>query len=147
MLVNFSIRAQLFILAGVSILAAGLTAAGTFVSTEITTAAVERAQLVSSMYDEQFNADMMHDGIRGDAMSAIVIAQGAAQVAVDAPNRERDNVLKELADHSDTFRKSIAAAIGFGKQAEFGAGVQALDQLAQPLDQYISAAQEIAETA
>src|SRR5262249_4992026 len=126
--------------AGVRILAAGLTAAGTFVSTEMTTAAVERAQLLSSMYDEQFNADMMHDGIRGDAMSAIVVARGAA------PD-EKDSILKELADHSETFRKSIAAATDFGKQAGFDNGVQALAQLAQPLDQYISAAQHIAETA
>src|SRR5262249_32215033 len=38
-------------------------------------------------------------------------------------------------------------ATDFGKQAGFDAGVSALAQLAQPLDDYISAAQKIAETA
>src|SRR5215813_8846471 len=93
-LVGLSVRGRLLVLVGVSILAAALTAAGTFVSTEMGAAAVERAQLLSSMYDEQFNADMMHDGIRGDAMSAIVIAGGSAQAA----QGERESALKELAD-------------------------------------------------
>jgi methyl-accepting chemotaxis protein len=82
-------------------------------------------------------ADMMHDALRADVLSALLASNPAAGIAVD-------DVKKDLAEHVASFRESIAA----NKSLATDAAIQdALGKVEAPLLTYIDAATAIVDEA
>ncbi|MBI4943496.1 MAG: methyl-accepting chemotaxis protein [Actinobacteria bacterium] len=97
--------AQRFVLIGaVGALAVGVVALAAAEATTSQRAASDRMARVSQGMSEQWNADMMHDAIRGDVMSALVARTQAEREELGAV---------EIADHGPTMidRFDRAAAL------------------------------------
>jgi methyl-accepting chemotaxis protein len=82
-------------------------------------------------------ADMMHDALRADVLSALLASNPAAGIAID-------DVKKDLAEHVASFRESISA----NKSLASDAAIQeALGKVEAPLLTYIDAATAMVDQA
>ncbi|GAA3021305.1 methyl-accepting chemotaxis protein [Actinokineospora globicatena] len=101
---GLSIRFRLLVMAGVGVAALGAMAGVAANATDAQSDATAALARVSAAMSAQWNADMMHDAIRGDVMAAIG-AQTAAEVA--------DFGAQEVSEHAETMvAKFDAAAAG-----------------------------------
>ncbi len=95
---------------------------------------VQALNVAAKAIQTQMEADMMHDGLRGDVLSSI-------EAATDAEAREAH---AELRSHAETFRADLAA----NEQRRLGADIErALAETKPALDAYIASAEAIAALA
>lgn len=93
----------------------------------------ESLMIAQRALHNQLDADMMHDALRGDVFDALRIASRKDDVA-------RIELERNLTDHIKTFRDRINS----NKTLEVSPNVrQALTLVEQPLDEYISTAEEM----
>jgi methyl-accepting chemotaxis protein len=144
---NLTIRGRLTLLAAVAISVALLIGATSVTGDVLSSRAEQRVALLNGMFGSMWNADMMHDGLRGDAMSSLVIGMDVPNQVSNpdqVPGVAKTDALNEIAEHSKTFREAIDSANDFGSRAGFAKGLEMLASLKQPLDEYIAAANELA---
>ena len=90
--------------------------------------------LSARLIRNQLEADMMHDALRGDVLSALLAKTPEEQKIVAA----------ELVEHADHFRSMVAENRGLPLSAE---SRSALERVAPALENYISAAEDIVASA
>ena len=118
----------------VLVVCAGAGAAGLWVATSLT-AALHQSSTAARLLRSHMQADMMHDALRADVLSAL----HSSDPAMNLPLAD---VRKDMAEHQADFRKSIAASDQLAQDPQIRA---ALDELKDPLDAYIRAASDIAD--
>lgn len=132
-----TIRQKMTLLSGlIFLLAGGSAGTGLWGAAELT----HNARLVANSAEvlrNHMHADMMHDALRADVLSAMLANDPRNHIDLDA-------VKVELADHVSSFRAAIAAnkALVTDPVAR-----DVLAKLDVPLDQYIDAAKELVENA
>ncbi len=115
-----------------------LAIAGTgFWSTGSLVGTMKEAGAISTALRNQLEADMMHDALRGDVLTALLAAEQGERAA-------RDAVLAELGEHVERFRSRLAANTALPLPA---AVAQALAEVDAPLAAYIEQAQSVARLA
>ena len=125
---------KLFLLGAAGILATVVTAACAYVGvTQLDTALLDAGTIQDAMRSH-LEADMMHDALRSDVLASLLAGSPA----------EAESVRKDLAEHSDWFRKALAG----NRQLNLPPAVLgALNQVGPDLEAYIAAAQSIVSTA
>ena len=98
---RLTIAARLVGVGIVGVLSVGAVATAAIDATSNQRAATSRMASVSQGMSEQWNADMMHDGIRADVMAALVAGNDA--------DRETFGTA-EVADHAQLMKDKVAAA-------------------------------------
>lgn len=95
---------------------------------------VKKAAVASGVMRDIMMADMMHDGLRADALNAYLSSNPATMIS------KPQDVIAEIADHSKTFRDSIASA----KENIDNPEVMTLfKEVEKPLSEYLDAANKI----
>jgi methyl-accepting chemotaxis protein len=100
-------------------------------------AAKDELALNSSAAAHQQRADMMHDGMRGDVMAAMVA--GAAQDPVRG-----QEVIKEMQAHSDVFRQSIKQLDALPLPADIK---HSIEKVRPAMEDYVKTADQFAKLA
>lgn len=93
---------------------------------------MESSDLMSSVLRSQMEADMMHDALRGDYLSAYKAVQ---EKRFDL----KEDILKDLKEHTHKFEENIQENLERDLPSEVK---QALDAVSTPLRRYIAAANE-----
>ena len=131
---RLTIAARLVGVGIVGVLSVGAVATAAIDATSNQRAATSRMASVSQGMSEQWNADMMHDGIRADVMAALVAGNDA--------DRETFGTA-EVADHAQLMKDKVAAA-----QALAPAALQEQFSAVRPrVDAYGTMATEIVDLA
>lgn len=97
--------------------------------------ALQRSAASGELLRSHMSADMMHDALRGDVLSALASDEPAMGIALD-------DVRRELAEHQAAFRTAIAESERLATSPDVRT---ALARLRPPLNAYIAAASEIVE--
>lgn len=122
---------QLVILAG--LVGSGLGGIGWWSANSLS-ASIQQGVVVSSAIRNHLQADMMHDALRGDVLAALLAETEA----------EKSSVLRDLAEHSKTFRDCIFN----NKTLPLSDDVKlTLDSIEQPLQAYIKCAEKLVTAA
>ena len=95
--------------------------------------ALERSAASAEVLRNHMQADMMHDALRSDVLSAVLSANPQSGIALS-------DVSQELTEHSTTFNEALAANRTLARDPEVQA---ALAEVQQPLEAYIAAAGRI----
>jgi methyl-accepting chemotaxis protein len=122
--------------AAVLLLSTASGAAGLWSTTRLH-AALDDANVSAAVLRNHMEADMMHDALRADVLSALLSGDPSSGVSVT-------EVRKDLQEHSETFRKAIADNDALARDPTSRA---ALAQLKAPLDTYIRAAESMVDLA
>ncbi len=134
---NLSLKQKMFggvaILATASVAASGL---GLFAVYNLN-AAVEQQSAYISLVARQMHADMMHDALRGDVLSAI--ASGDPAMGIDYAAVKAD-----LKEHTESFLADIDQMKQFRGDAEIEKAVASVEA---PLADYIDSARRVIEAA
>ena len=125
---------QKILAAGVAVLLLGLVSAGAgiWVAFSLSSALTETTRTAAAIR-QHMQADMMHDALRSDALSAILASDPSSGVSMAETKAD-------LADHASSFRQALATNKGLITDPEVKATVTALDE---PLAKYISSAEMI----
>ena len=99
--------------------------------------ALREANTSSSVLRNHLEADMMHDALRADVLSSQLAGDASSGIAVD-------DVRKDLATHTQIFRKAIADN---DVLATDPASRAALAEIKAPLDVYITSANQMVDKA
>ena len=120
----------------IAMLTLGLSGAGLW-SASALTSRMQANTVTSTALRNHLEADMMHDALRADVLSALLATrQGEME--------KKAVVEQELAEHIELFRNSITA----NQTLSLPEGViQVLEKVEQPLAQYIAAAQDMTDLA
>ncbi|MDB5444720.1 MAG: chemotaxis protein [Phenylobacterium sp.] len=110
--------------------------AGLWVASSLSSA-LDRSARSAEVLRQHMEADMMHDALRADVLSAFESGNPAMGIHLE-------DVRKDLAEHEGDFRTAIKSALA---QARHPAVRQALAKLDDPLDAYIRSAHELVELA
>jgi methyl-accepting chemotaxis protein len=120
----------------VLLLCAATAGAGMWVARDLTQG-LQTALRSSQVLRNHMQADMMHDALRADVLSAMLATNPANGVAMS-------DVDKDLKEHSDDFKDAIEKN---QKLATDSATRQVLTQVQEPLEAYIAGAQHIVSLA
>ena len=125
---------QKILAAGLAVLLLGLISAGAgiWVAFSLGSALTETTRTAAAIR-QHMQADMMHDALRSDALSAILASDPTSGVSMEETKAD-------LADHASSFRQALATNKGLITDPEVKATVTALDE---PLAKYISSAEMI----
>ncbi len=116
--------------ASVFLLAAALAGAGIWVSGDFASGLKSQSK-ASAVLRAHMEADMMHDALHADVLSAqLVTMAGVGSIS---------DVHKALSEHADTFRKAVAQSRAGADDAEVK---QVLDGMKSAVDEYVVAADE-----
>lgn len=118
-------------------LAATAAAAGLWVSTRYHQS-VNQSVSATKVLRHHMEADMMHDALRGDALAALLASDPNSAIYTTA------QVKADTEEHIAIFEKSIADSKATAEDPKVK---QALDDLAQPLANYVESAKAIVATA
>jgi methyl-accepting chemotaxis protein len=133
-LMKFSIRARLLGLTGFTLLMLGVLGLSSYRATSAAAAGLDELLVTNEALSNHQTADMMHDALRADVLSALA-AETADEHAVVATN---------MRDHAETFREQLRKNM----QLKLNPEVQkALDEVKAPIDEYIAEAQSMASLA
>lgn len=91
---------------------------------------LQRLLVTSQALSNHQTADMMHDALRGDVLSAL-----AAETA-----GEQASVANDLQEHTDIFKAQIESSLALALDPEVRA---ALEQVRSPIEQYAQSAAEV----
>jgi methyl-accepting chemotaxis protein len=119
------------------VLAASAAGAGLWVSMRYAEG-VERAVVAANVLRNHMQADMMHDALRGDALAAVLAADPATSIYTPA------EVKADTDEHVATFKQAITDSLAMAKDPKVKA---ALQDVGEPLADYISGAQSIVSKA
>jgi methyl-accepting chemotaxis protein len=124
--------------AGVAVLmlCVGSAAAGLWVAHTLNDA-LERSARSAAIQRNHMQADMMHDALRGDVLSALQAGDASLGVTMD-------DVKKDLAEHRAEFRKAVEASVQLATDPVIHA---ALAELEAPLTAYIGSAEALVNRA
>ncbi|WP_083897027.1 methyl-accepting chemotaxis protein [Azospirillum sp. B506] len=81
--------------------------------------------------------DMMHDALRADVLAALLVGP-------DGASEDRDEVRKDIKEHSDTFREALDANRRLALSPVVGSGLR---ELRGPMEDYIQAAERLVDLA
>lgn len=96
-----------------------------------------RQQANTQALQQQMQADMMHDALRGDALQMVQLARSDDRAALA-------ELATDMAAHAEVFRAAVAA----NRQRDLPSDIaQSLQTLQPTLDAYLQQAQGLAETA
>ncbi len=115
------------------VLAATAATAGLWVSTRYYEG-VDKAVSAARVLRNHMQADMMHDALRADALAALLATDPASAIYTPA------QVKQDVEEHSAIFEKAVADSKAAAEDPKVK---QALDELAQPLANYIESARSI----
>jgi methyl-accepting chemotaxis protein len=134
---KFSTIGSKVILAGIIsfALTASAAGAGLWVSYNYEASVADMATTDGIMRNSM-RADMVHDALYGDAMSAVLASDPLTAVKTSA------EVIADTNEHAETFSKSIADARAAATDPKV---IEALDLVKAPLAKYLSEARSIAE--
>ena len=96
-------------------------------------AALDRQAVAAALLRNHMEADMMHDAVRSDVLGALASADPSMQLKLA-------DAQKDLAEHVDLLKKSIAEDIAFRGDPQVQASTAALTA---PVASYVEAAQQI----
>ena len=99
--------------------------------------ALERQLALSGLTVRQLHADMMHDALRADVLSAISSADPAMKISIF-------DVKQDLAEHLQAFQSDIAGMQAYTGSTEV---TQAIEDIEAPLQAYMASAGEIVSKA
>ena len=136
MLNRLSLKTKLLAFLGGILALTAVSSAMSFFEGRLFAAASGRAQVLTQALRNHMTADMMHDGLKGVVFQALHAAQ--------AGQSERAAVEEDLKEVTEKFRASIAANLELRLPGEARA---ALDEVDEPLKNYISVAEGIARSA
>jgi methyl-accepting chemotaxis protein len=122
--------------AAVMVLCTASAGAGLWSTTRLD-AALQDANVSSAVLRNHMEADMMHDALRADVLSSQLAADPTSGIVLD-------DVRKDLADHTQIFRKAIADNDALAKDP---ASRAALAKVKAPLDTYIKSANAMVDLA
>ena len=105
--------------------------------TSTLTGALERSAASAEVLRNHMQADMMHDALRSDVLSAVLSTNPQSGIVLS-------DVSQELTEHSTTFKEALAANRTLARNPEVQT---ALADVQQPLEAYIAAAGRIVELA
>lgn len=123
---------------GMTLLAAGIAAAGIW-STETMRKASRETATVEEALRNHLEGDMMHDALRGDVLNAFVTAG-----RFDVTDEQKAAVQQELEEHARQFRLLIAANAALPLDPAIQA---ALGKVQRPLEDYVRSAEKLVELA
>jgi methyl-accepting chemotaxis protein len=134
---KFSTIGSKVILAGIIsfALTASAAGAGLWVSYNYKASVADMATTDGIMRNSM-RADMVHDALYGDAMSAVLASDPLTAIKTPA------EVIADTNEHAETFAKSIADARAAATDPKV---IEALDLVKAPLAKYLSEARSIAE--
>jgi methyl-accepting chemotaxis protein len=122
--------------AAVLILSSASAGAGMWVAADLT-GALQDGAISSDVLRNHMEADMMHDALRADVLSALLARNPAAGVAMEEVN-------SDLAEHVATFQEAVDTNRRIARDT---ASKAALGGLEAPLKDYIASAQEMVRLA
>jgi len=122
--------------AAVMVLCTASAGAGLWSTTRLDTA-LQDANVSAGVLRNHMEADMMHDALRADVLSSQLAGDASSGIMID-------DVRKDLADHTQIFRKSIADNDALAKDP---ASRAALAKVKAPLDTYIKSANAMVDLA
>ncbi|TCS17309.1 methyl-accepting chemotaxis protein [Caulobacter sp. BK020] len=118
--------------AAVMVLCTACAGAGLWSTTRLDDA-LKEAQVSASVLRNHLEADMMHDALRADVLASQLAGDAGSGVDMAA-------VRKDLAEHSELFRKAIGANDALARDP---ASRAALEAVKAPLDTYIKSADQM----
>ncbi|WP_241083708.1 HAMP domain-containing methyl-accepting chemotaxis protein [Pseudomonas viridiflava] len=128
-----SIKLRLFLLIGTGVLAVLIISLVSYLGNNRMEAAMADNEVSMTALSNHLQADMMHDALRADVLSAMLVGLGKSETT-------RDEVLASLNEHAAQFRKvlsdNLALPINDTLKAE-------LNKVKPSLDAYISAGERI----
>ncbi|MES2819352.1 MAG: methyl-accepting chemotaxis protein [Pseudomonadota bacterium] len=132
-----SIKLRLLLLSGTGLLAALVMNLVGYVGNARTADAVADNQVSLAALRNHLDADMMHDALRADVLSALLVGLGKSETG---PEQARS----ELNEHAARFRQVLGDNLKLPVNAAIEAG---LNKVKPSLDTYISTAERIVEQA
>jgi methyl-accepting chemotaxis protein len=132
-----TLKKQILILSMGSLICLTLVASIGFLGASQLAQMIESSSVATTALRNHMQADMMHDALRGDV-------RGAWLIAAKQDKTPKDEMMKELEEHIDSFNKSIAENDALELPAETHA---ILTELQAPLTSYINEAKTIVELA
>lgn len=135
-LANISIRAKQFIIVFLGVCSAIVVGIIAYQSTQTILAQSSRIKEDGDVVYAQAMADMMHDALRGDFLSALLAEHLSAE--------DKASALKEFNDHAENFRQQLTIVRSKATAPEVQA---ALATVNQPLDEYINTGHRLIELA
>jgi methyl-accepting chemotaxis protein len=131
---KLTIRQKLFGLSLVGLLLALAVGISGYWGITRTGKGLTEVSVTSQALKNHLDADMMHDALRADVLSALLAEHLQQQATVS----------KDIDEHSKRFREALARNKGLAIDPQVKA---ALDEAQQPLEDYIQSAQEMAKLA
>jgi methyl-accepting chemotaxis protein len=122
--------------AAVMVLCTASAGAGLWSTTRLD-GALRDANVSAAVLRNHMEADMMHDALRADVLSSQLAGDASSGIAID-------DVRKDLAEHTELFRKSIADNDALATDPSSRA---ALAEIKAPLDTYIKSAGQMVDLA
>ncbi|MEW6354466.1 MAG: methyl-accepting chemotaxis protein, partial [Pseudomonadota bacterium] len=133
MRVSFTIKQKLFGYGFLGLMFCGVIAASGYWGSARLSSALHDVVVTSSALRNHMEADMMHDALRADVLSALKAGQEDAE-------KERQDIMSGLAEHAAVFRGNIAKNQGLPLNSEIK---QAIEKILPALDAYIKGAEMI----
>ncbi len=99
--------------------------------------ALKKGEIASQAIRNHMAADMMHDALRADVLSAL-------RAGKSGTNADKADVMKEVSEHIETFKQSVAANLKLDLPSTTRAE---LDAVKSPLNSYASTATYVAQLA
>ncbi|MCQ3014699.1 methyl-accepting chemotaxis protein [Pseudomonas tremae] len=128
-----SIKLRLFLLIGTSVLTVLVISLVNYLGNTRTETAMLDSEVSMAALGNHLQADMMHDALRSDVLSAMLVGLGKS-------SSTRNEVQASLAEHAAQFRK----AVGENLELPISAAIRAeLNSLKPSLDAYIVAGERI----
>ncbi len=95
---HLSVGVRLATLGAVGVLATGVVATAAYAASSAQSASAARMATVSTAMSQQWNADMLHDGIRADVMAALYASNDEQRTAyeVDGVQEHADEMLSHI---------------------------------------------------
>ncbi len=116
----------------VLVLCATIAGAGMWAARDLT-GGLERATRSSQVLRNHMEADMMHDALRADVLSAILATDPSSGVSLE-------QVKTETTEHAEAFKQAIAANKKLAEEPAIQAALQGVEE---PLAAYIASAEHI----
>ncbi|RMM85520.1 Histidine kinase, HAMP region: chemotaxis sensory transducer [Pseudomonas coronafaciens pv. striafaciens] len=130
---RMSIKLRLFLLIGTSVLTVLVISLVNYLGNTRTETAMLDSEVSMAALGNHLQADMMHDALRSDVLSAMLVGLGKS-------SSTRNEVQASLAEHAAQFRK----AVGENLELPISAAIRAeLNSLKPSLDAYIVAGERI----
>ena len=129
-----SIKLRLLLLTATGLFAALLMGLVSYLNNGRTAEAISANQTILTALRNHLDADMMHDALRADVLSALLVGLGKS-------SSSSDEVRSSIQEHAERFRQTLSD----NQQLDTNAAIKSALQSVQPsLNTYIAAAEQIA---